>query len=146
MKKKISFFLFAIFAIWLNNYSYSQQSVQISKSGWKPAKVQNDGSNLLNGVSFFFRKEGLNAEDFILIKLINHNTYPVNVQWQEDGSGLKKVPLQASSEIEGSFNALMQPEKNRESAALVIPKSKISKENTLKQQILSSLEVVEFIR
>jgi hypothetical protein len=54
-----------------------------TNSDWKPIGLTLDGRNILNGVEVFYQLNICNNEDVINIKLINHNSYAVNVEWND---------------------------------------------------------------
>jgi len=54
----------------------------ISGTTWQPLKLNEKGSNAIGKVLFFTQKSTCNAEDAMLLRVVNPNNYPVKVQWQ----------------------------------------------------------------
>lgn len=122
--------------------SNAQQTVSVSKENpdWKPAKVTTDGNNVING-AVFFRKAGECGTDKVtLIKIVNVNTFPVKVQWQESTDVTKSIIIPASSGVEGKCTSGAP---DSDESKLVILKSKMDKEGKAKQYLLSTLVVTE---
>lgn len=92
-------------------YSVSQVTTEKSlirsnDENWRPVKLKEDGTNVMNGVSFYKRTGHCDSEDLLFIKLINVNNYPVKVEWQLSPDAPKtSVTVPASRQIEGDCSS-----------------------------------------
>ena len=72
-------------------------------AGWQPFKLNDKGTNALNGVDFYIEKAECSTGKAILIKLFNTNNYAVKVTYQTSADRpLVNVLVQALTTIEGS--------------------------------------------
>jgi len=146
--KKIRYFIVAIWAILMLPCSLNaQQTVAASKGssnsdGWKTVMISESGMNVMNGVSFFHKRGICKSETVILIKAVNSNTFPVQIQWQENTGVTKVVTIPASSEAEGKCNS---DKADSPESKLVIPKAnmKHGQERISRNNLLSTLKVTE---
>lgn len=76
------------------------------KSGWQPFKLAVDGNNVQNGVFFFSQKSDCNSRQVAFLKLVNSNTYSVNVSYRISAeSPTVNIKLPALETIEGSCSS-----------------------------------------
>lgn len=76
-------------------------------------------TNVLNGVSFYVNETACNGIETLLLKVINTNTYPVNISWQlNKKSAASVVEVPARRDLEGSC----ETNDSRHSTSLVIAK------------------------
>lgn len=108
MKKdsKLEFFCFLIVA--LSVLSLKAQTV------WEPVKLDVAGHTVVKKVAVFFQKTRCNDEDFIVVKFVNNNEFPVTVKWydavqivsdswvkKDDVTAKKVLEIPAKSEVKG---------------------------------------------
>lgn len=110
MKTIYSLVFFSFLFTFISSYSYAQTVENLAKKSleqnvWKKIKLDDSGNNINRGVAFFKQKTVCNAENTVLIKLVNTNSFPVNVvvQFFENGP-LETILVKANSELEGSCN------------------------------------------
>lgn len=127
------------------------------KDLWKPfnkfpnseIKIQSENNtesippfiNVLNGVSFYSTNSVCNSEKVILLKLINTNTFPVQVAWQMSTESNKViVEIPASTDFEGSCSDFGK-DKNKDKLIMKMPeKSEIEK---VEQYVIKHLSVTQ---
>ena len=86
--KKIIFFLFYFFFF----------AEGFSQTSWMPIGLDVVGHNTMNGVDAFYQQGICNGEDVVFVKLSNHNSYAVTVEWYpsvftQDHQWIKKEKL-----------------------------------------------------
>ena len=52
-----------------------------NNSEWQPIFLQVTGANTMNGVQASFQINSCNGIDVVYVKFINHNQYPVKIEW-----------------------------------------------------------------
>lgn len=110
------------------------------KTGWQPTKLGIDGNNVQNGVTFFNQKSDCNSQQVVLVKLINANTYPVNVSYQISAeSPVVNVKMSASVTLEGTCSTT---DANLVKLAINFPKDKTEEEIKKMKKYLNSHIIV----
>ena len=92
-------------------------------SEWQPVFLQVTGDNHMDGVEASFQINACNGEDVIYVKFINHNNYPVKVEWfdavftqdltwinKEQASDKKSLTIPANKEAKGECSGNLFPE------------------------------------
>lgn len=130
--KKNLIFAFIMIALIQSVYTRAQDVAKPmaiqneQKSGWQPFKLAVDGNNVQNGVTFFSQKSDCNSGQAALIKLVNSNTYPVNVSYQISAeSPVVNINMSASITIEGSCSST---DANIVKLVIDLPKDKTEEE------------------
>lgn len=96
-------------------------------------------TNVLNGVSFYSKNSECNAEKVVILKLINSNSYDVQISWQMSPTSPKvDVIVPALKDYEGSCTT---DDKNK--AKLVIIKPSEAKKGEAMKYALSHISVAE---
>jgi hypothetical protein len=85
-----------------------------TKSEWQPIFLLVTGGNTMDGVEASFQINTCKGEDVVFVKFINHNAYPVKLEWfdavftqeqkwvnEERVSAKKSLTLPANSEAKG---------------------------------------------
>lgn len=143
------FFLFAVSCgILFPSAIFSQQATAISptmktENQWRPAKIQNDGNNSMNGVKFFRKPSSCDSKKVVLIKAVNTNPYPVRINWKENNTLQRSVVVPASSEIEGNCTAYNGNDNNAPQKMLVIEKKEKETIKGDNKKLISDLMVLE---
>lgn len=120
----------------------AQQTCAVSKykydeeKPWTSLEVKDSGINMLDGVMFLQKSSTSKSQEiFIILKIINMNSYAVKVQWEESAGVIKEIIVPANSVTVGNADAA---NKDSDESKLVFSKS-ISEE--AKQFMLSSISV-----
>lgn len=113
-----------------------------SSATWKPLKLNEAGSNAIGKVLFFSQKSTCNAEEVLLLRVVNPNNYPVKVQWQisPDGPVMEEV-VPASTDVLGYCPS----DKDKKKTGLIltnIPKTEGEKQKA-RAYFISHLTVTE---
>lgn len=114
----------------------------ISGITWVPLKLNETGSNSIGKVLFFSQKGTCNSEEVLLLRVVNPNNYPVQVQWQirPNGPVMQEV-VPASTDVLGYCPS----DKDKKQTALIItniPQTAGEKEKA-KAYFVSHLTVTE---
>ena len=107
------------------------------QNSWKPVKVQSDGTNIMNGVLFLKKSSTSISQAVIILKIINTNSYPVKIQWEESAGIIKEIVIPANSEAVGNADTA-----NADSNESKLVVSELISEDA-KQLILSTISVTE---
>lgn len=76
------------------------------KPNWEPFKLGVDGNNVQNNVAFFTQKSDCNSKQVVLVKVVNSNTYPVNLSYQISAeTPVVEVKIPASITLEGTCSS-----------------------------------------
>src|ERR1035437_4724363 len=69
----------------IGDTSYAQTTLSDGRhvQGWVPISLTFAGQNLQDGVEAFCQLSKCNGEDVVLIKLSNHNTDAITVEWAD---------------------------------------------------------------
>jgi hypothetical protein len=111
MKKAFIIISAVLVCMLMTTQSYSQQTSSVSKSNmdkagqWQSAKVNPDGTNMINGVEFYKKAMKEGEKTSLLLKLVNTNSYVVKVQWQESTTVTKEVIIAGNSTVEGNASS-----------------------------------------
>ena len=114
MKK---YLLFAFCFLFLHSKIFAQNT-------WNPIGLSVSGDNTMNGVDALFQLNTCNGEDVVFMKLVNHNSYAVIVEWypavftndlkwikKENISDKKSITLSPNSDVasdcSGSYRIMM---------------------------------------
>lgn len=143
--KNVLLFLAVLFLVSVVNSSQvnAQQTSAVSKykydekNSWNPVKVQSNGMNILNGVMFLQKSSTSKSQAVFIIKIINMNSYPVKIQWEETAGVMKEIVIPANSVAVGNSDAT---DFDSNESKLMVSKP-ISEE--AKQLMLSTLSVIE---
>ena len=87
-------------------------SKSFAQTTWNPIGLSVSGNNTMNGVDALFQLNTCNGEDVVFMKLVNHNSYAVTVEWypavftndlkwikKENLSDKKSIALDPNSEV-----------------------------------------------
>ena len=96
MVKKVLLLVFSLLSFHLK--SFSQTNPASGGAGWNPIGLTVSGHNTINGVDASYQLNTCNGEDVVFVKLVNHNTYAVTVEWYpavftQDQQWIKKENL-----------------------------------------------------
>lgn len=142
--KQITFILTGI--LLMSVFSYAQQtasrsSVSNSKTviaEWIPVTFSQTEKSLNTGVEFYTTTNLCGNDTMLLIRIVNSNTYPVNIQWQDASQKTISFDVPASSVVEGVCNAAA----NTAESYLVFQKSMLKKDNNkLGNSLQSTLKI-----
>ena len=123
------------------NFGVKSSAGTASPEVWQPLKLSDDGNNKLNNVAFFRLKSQCNAEEAMLLRLVNSNAYPVKVEWQLSPESSKVyVIVPATTDMQGSCPSVN--DKNLTNLAVKIPKTEEERQK-IKEYFLSHLLVSE---
>ena len=73
---------------------------------WNPAKVSNDGTNIINGVEFYKKAVKTLTHSVELLKVVNTNAYTVKIQWEESAGVKKEIIVAANTTVEGNDDSV----------------------------------------
>lgn len=76
MRKKITNLGLFLVLIISSNHQMNAQT-----SEWQPIYLTAGGGNLMDGLEASFKSVPCNGSDMIYVKFINHNAYPVKLEW-----------------------------------------------------------------
>lgn len=106
MIKKFTLISFLSLCFFIPVFSQSVNAV------WEMIGFDVAGHNIQNGVEAYYQLNKCNGEDVVYVKFINHNNYPVMIQWTDavftqdlkwvNGSSQKNISLAASQQKEGN--------------------------------------------
>ncbi|MDO9185788.1 MAG: hypothetical protein Q7W13_07235 [Bacteroidia bacterium] len=90
---------------------------------WQPIYLTAGGGNLIEGLEASFKSTSCNESDVIYIKFINHNAYPVKLEWfdavftqeliwikKDQVSDKRLLTIPANSKLEGNCSNNTHPE------------------------------------
>jgi hypothetical protein len=119
MKTKFAILIWLLFAIFSIPHQIRAQSI----SEWQPIFLNVAGDNKMNGLEASFQENTCTGEDVIFIRFINHNSYPVKVEWfdgvftqelkwinKEKDADKKSLTLAANIEAKGECTKKLYPE------------------------------------
>ena len=141
--KKCFFPFLAVFLLGTTLFSFAQQPANkasaIDNASWQPAKISSDGQNSINGVEFLKKIEKCNGEELLLVRAINKNNYPINIQWINLSGKKESITLRSSSQMEGTCLAFVNKTGPNNENKLSLLKS----DKEAKKQFLSTLTVIK---
>ena len=123
--------------------SEAQQTSSVSKSNndeessWSPAKINSDGTNLLDGVEFYKKTISTAMKALIIVKVVNTNSYAVKIQWEESAGVITEMIIPANSSAEGNADSV---NKDSNESKLVLPKTLTDE---AKRLMLSTISVTQ---
>lgn len=126
------FFLYFLLPSVFCQQNATNPTKSVAASPWKPMKIKSDGKNSIDGVEFFRKPSDCNSLQYVFIRLVNSNNYPVKVKWSGSDGHENYVIVDPLSEIEGNCQSQKQ---------LTFQKDK-GENGKLKRQLLSSLEII----
>ena len=134
--------LFALFKTSVCHAQYQvfrEATVAHPQEVWNPVKLDDTGNNVINGLHFYAVDTDCNSKRVRLIKLVNTNPHPVELNYQLSAeSPVVKVTVPASKTIEGSCNSA---DSNIQNLIIVIPEAKPEDEKKNKEYIRSHISV-----
>ncbi len=146
MKKPLPYtFIAALLMIVFCATAFAQKTVSGSNDyneqvSWKPLKIQDDGTNNMNGVLFFKKNDICNSQNVIVLEAVNLNNYDVVIKWQESAFIFKEIVLPASATLAGNCNSAdLTSAENK----LVFYKSASADLKNVTKQALSTLTVTK---
>lgn len=119
---------------------YKEATLAQPAEFWKPLKVGDNESNVLNGVQFYVHNSDCGNGKVKLLKLINLNAYQVKFNYQTSpNSPLMSVLISSLTSLEGSCSATNE---NLLKLVLIAPDKKNETENKeMKKFLLSHITV-----
>ena len=126
------------------NIVYKDATVSRPAELWKPFVLMN-GTNIENGVSFYFIRPECTSEMSKLLKVVNENKYAVIISYQFSPSHpTVNITVPASISIEGACNSI---DDNLTKLVITPPNLKNateSEKSEMKQFLLSHIMVTKF--
>lgn len=108
MQKRLNLNILCFFIAFMSIISIKAQGT------WEPVKLDVAGHTVVKKVAVFFQKISCNDEEYIVIKFVNNNDFPVTVKWydavqlisenwikKDDVNPKKILEIPAKSEIKG---------------------------------------------
>jgi hypothetical protein len=90
---------------------------------WQPIYLTAGGGNLMDGLEASFKSTSCNESNVIYIKFINHNAYPVKLEWfdavftqeliwikKDEVNDKRSLTVPANSKLEGNCSNNTYPE------------------------------------
>ena len=96
MTKKLILTVFVLLFFFFKNFS--QTTPSSGQAGWNPIGLDAGGLNTKDGVDASYQISTCKGEDVVFVKLVNHNTYTITVEWYpaiftQDHKWIKKETL-----------------------------------------------------
>lgn len=118
MKKKIINLSFLLVLIISSNHKINAQTNE-----WQPIYLTAGGGNLIDGLEASFKSAPCNESDMIYVQFINHNAYPLKLEWfdgvftqelvwtyKDQATDKKFLTLPANGKLEGNCSNNSYPE------------------------------------
>ena len=112
MTKKITLTVFVLLFFFFQNFA--QTNAPSGKAEWVPIHLIASCGNTINGVEASYQLSTCNGVDIVFVKLVNHNAYPVKVEWypavftqehqwikKETLADKKSITLNPNGQLEG---------------------------------------------
>jgi len=143
MKKKLQFLSFLVILLVSPGLRMDAQTTD-----WQPIYLTAGGGNLIDGLEASFKSTSCNESDVIYIKFINHNAYPVKLEWfdavftqeliwikKDQVSDKRLLTIPANSKLEGNCS------NNTHSELSVNVKNFVSDKKSFKRYSTNNLTV-----
>lgn len=146
MKKTLPFtFITALLMMVFCSTTFAQKTISGSNDSneqisWKPLKIQDDGTNNMNGVLFFKKNNICNSQNVIVLEVVNLNNYDVIIKWQESAFIFKEIILPASTSLVGNCKSA---DLTSTESKLVFYKTASADLKNVAKQALSTLTVTK---
>ncbi len=114
MKKRVRLFVFFLGIFCFSLSLCAQTDLPTANPDWQPIYLLVNGGNTMDGIEASFQLSKCNQEDVVYVKYVNHNTYPVKVEWfdavftqelkwinEERVAAKKSITLSANEEAKG---------------------------------------------
>ncbi len=118
MKKKLQLLSLLVILLVSSNLRMGAQS-----SDWQPIYLTAGGGNLMYGLEASFKSAPCNESDVIYVQFINHNAYPVKLEWfdavftqeliwikKDQVNEKRSLTVPANSKLEGNCSNNTHPE------------------------------------
>ena len=118
MKKKIQVLI--AFVVILTSFSIQTNA---QTADWQPIYLTAGGGNLMDGLEASFKSTSCNESDVIYVQFINHNAYPIKLEWfdavftqeliwikKDEVNDKRSLTVPANSKLEGNCSNNTQPE------------------------------------
>lgn len=145
MNKKLLLFILLLTAV----FSASPKVHAQTNPDWQPIFLDVTGGNKLDGLEASFQLNTCNNEDVVYVKFINHNAYPVKIEWFDAvfTQDLKwvneeRVALKKSLTLPANGDATGECAKNSYPELLVKMKNFIPGKKDFKRYSASQLTVI----
>lgn len=105
----------------LFSIAFSFSTLLLTAQNWQEATIRADGQTVINGLEAQYQIVSCQLEDYVLIRFVNHNNFPVTASWTNAvyikgswnyASNSSSLTIQASQNTEGicqTENALLVP-------------------------------------
>lgn len=118
MKKKLQLLSLVLVMIVSSNLRMDAQTTD-----WQPIYLTAGGGNLMYGLEASFKSTSCNESDVIYVQFINHNAYPVKLEWfdavftqeliwikKDQVNDKRSLTVPANSKLEGNCSNNTHPE------------------------------------
>lgn len=118
MKRKITNLSLFLILIVFSNHRVGAQTAD-----WQPIYLTAGGGNMMDGLEASFKSATCNESDVVYVKFINHNAYPVKLEWfdavftkeliwikKDQVNDIRSLTVPANGKLEGNCSNNIHPE------------------------------------